>query len=179
MSFDTPRYVLFLAAAVFLHRLCPAKWRWALLLAGSLFFYACWSAPLTLVIVGVILLTWAAGLMMEKSGTKRAKRLWLALSVLSCVGLLIWFKYFNFLADAFMRLAGGRWEPLKLLLPVGCSFYTFQAMSYVFDVYRGTTPAVLHPGHYALFIAFFPYASGIQTPTGWLDAMNWFGNLYY
>ena len=156
MSFDTPRYVLFLAAAVFLHRLCPAQWRWALLLIGSLFFYACWSAPLTLVIVGVILLTWAAGLMMEKSGTKRAKRLWLALSVLCCVGLLIWFKYFNFLADAFVRLAGGRWEPLRLLLPVGCSFYTFQAMSYVFDVYRGTIPAVRHPGHYALFIAFFP-----------------------
>ena len=48
MSFDTPRYVLFLAMMALAHRYCPAKGRWVLLLAGSLFFYACWSAPLTL-----------------------------------------------------------------------------------------------------------------------------------
>ncbi len=156
MSFDTPRYVLFLAAVVLLHRLCPAKWRWALLLAGSLFFYACWSAPLTLVIVGVILLTWISGLMMENSGKRHGRRFWLILSVLGCVGLLVWFKYFNFLADTLARITGGHWEPLDILLPVGCSFYTFQAMSYVFDVYRGTVHAVRHPGHYALYIAFFP-----------------------
>ena len=156
MSFDSPRYLLFQAAIVLLHRLCPVKIRWALLLAGSLFFYACWSAPLTLVIVGVILLTWGCGLLIAGSKTRFRKRLWMAAAMAGCAGLLIWFKYFNFLADTFARIAGGAWEPLDILLPVGCSFYTFQAASYVLDVYRGRIAAERHPGHYALYIGFFP-----------------------
>ena len=155
MSFDTPGYVLFLAAAVILHRLCPRRWRWLLLLCASLFFYACWSPPLTLVILGVAALTWACGLGIDRTRSPKARKAWLIAAAAGCVGLLVWFKYFNFLASALAALLGGRWTPLEILLPVGCSFYTFQALSYVIDVYRGL-PAARHPGRYALYICFFP-----------------------
>ncbi|MBR3020102.1 MAG: MBOAT family protein [Clostridia bacterium] len=156
MSFDTPGYVLFLCTAALLYRLCPRQLRRALLLISSIFFYACWSLPLTLVIASVVLLTYvcAHGIQRAKSGAGR--KLGLAAAVSGCVGLLIWFKYFNFLADALASLAGGSWTPWIILLPVGCSFYTFQAMSYVIDVYRGRLPAVRHLGRYALYICFFP-----------------------
>ncbi len=156
MSFDTPGYVLFLCAAVLLYRVCPRRFRWALLLFTSLFFYACWSAPLTLVILGVVLLTYGCAWAIEKAKSSAGRKLWLSAAIAGCVGLLIWFKYFNFLADALFSLFGGSWTPWNILLPVGCSFYTFQAMSYVIDVYRGRLPAVRHLGRYALYICFFP-----------------------
>ena len=156
MSFDSPRYVLFLGAAVLLHRLCPRRLRWGLLLLCSLFFYACWSPPLTLLIVGVIALTYLCGLMTERSSRPSVRKLWVAVAAAGCLGLLFWFKYFEFLARTLVSLAGGTWTPMHILLPVGCSFYTFQALSYVLDVYRGELSAIRHPGHYALYIAFFP-----------------------
>ena len=156
MSFDTPGYVLFLCAAVLLYRVCPRCFRWALLLAASLFFYACWSPPLTLVILGVVGLTYGCGLGIEKARERKRKKVWLFTAAAGCAGLLIWFKYFNFLASALYGMFGSTWTPWSILLPVGCSFYTFQALSYVIDVYRGRLPAVRHPGHYALYICFFP-----------------------
>ena len=156
MSFDTPGYALFLCAVALLYRVCPRQFRWALLLFASLFFYACWSAPLTLVILGVVLLTYGCAWAIEKAKSAAGRKLWLSAALAGCVGLLIWFKYFNFLADALFSLFGGSWSPWSILLPVGCSFYTFQAMSYVIDVYRGRLPAVRHLGCYALYICFFP-----------------------
>ena len=67
MSFDTPGYVLFLGAVVLFYRFLPRRFRWALLLTSSLFFYACWSAPLTLVILGVVLLTYGCAWAIEKA----------------------------------------------------------------------------------------------------------------
>ena len=74
MSFDTPGYALFLCAVALLYRVCPRQFRWALLLFASLFFYACWSAPLTLVILGVVLLTYGCAWAIEKA--KSAARNW-------------------------------------------------------------------------------------------------------
>ena len=156
MSFDTPGYVLFLGAVILLYRVCLRRYRWALLLAASLFFYACWSAPLTLVILGVVGLTYGCGLGIGKTKNEKIKKICLGTAAAGCAGLLIWFKYFNFLASALYSLFGGSWSPWNILLPVGCSFYTFQAMSYVIDVYRGRLPAVRHFGRYALYICFFP-----------------------
>ena len=156
MSFDTPVYVVFLLLTVLVHRRCPQNWRWALLLGCSLVFYACWSPALTLVILVVVALTWVCALRVERSRSALARRLWLLAAVLGCVGLLVWFKYFNFLGETFAFLTGGQWKRLNILLPVGCSFYTFQAMAYVADVSRGRLRAVRNPGHYALFVCFFP-----------------------
>ena len=156
MSFDTPGYMLFLCTVVLLYRVCPRRFRWALLLASSLFFYACWSLPLTLVIAGVVLLTYGCAHCIQHAKSILGWRLGLSAAIAGCVGLLFWFKYFNFLADALFRLFGGSWSPWNILLPVGCSFYTFQAMSYVIDVYRSRLPAAKHLGRYALYICFFP-----------------------
>ena len=156
MSFDTPLYVLFLCAVALGYRVCPRRFRPPLLLAASLLFYACWSAPLTLVILGVAGLTFICSLGVEKAKKTAMKKIWLAVAVSGCAGLLIWFKYLNFLASSLFFLAGASWTPLRILLPVGCSFYTFQALSYVLDVYRGRVKALRRADHYALYICFFP-----------------------
>ena len=82
MSFDTPGYLLFLAAVVPLHRLCPQRWRWLLLLAASFFFYACFSLPLSLLILAVILLTWLCAMGIGNAARPVLRRLWLSAAVM-------------------------------------------------------------------------------------------------
>lgn len=156
MSFDSAAYLLFLPAVLLLDRLCPPRRRWAVLLAASLFFYASWSVPLTGLLLAEAAGTWLAGLALARWRRPAVRRLTLGLGLGLCFGLLGYFKYFNFLAGSVSALLGGRWEPWDIVLPVGCSFYTFQAASYVVDVYRGRLPAERHPGYYALYLSFFP-----------------------
>ena len=156
MSFDTPLYVLFLAGTVLLYRFFPKRFRWILLLIASLVFYACWSPPLTLVILAVIAIAYLSGRMIEKGSNRSTKKGWLVFAAASCIGLLFWFKYLNFLLSEISLLFQLNWTKLNILLPVGCSFYTFQALAYVIDVYRGKIHAVPHFGRFALFICFFP-----------------------
>ena len=156
MSFDTLLYLLFLPATVLLHRLCPAKWRWAVLLAASFCFYACWNLPLTLLLFAVIAVSYLAGLLLARPAGETPRRLVLTAALAVCLGLLLYFKYFRFLAGALGALLGRSWDVRDVILPVGISFYTFQALSYVIDVYRDAGRAERHFGHYALFVAFFP-----------------------
>lgn len=156
MSFDSGAYLLFLPAAVLLHWLCPPRRRWAVLLASSLFFYASWSVPLTGLLLAQAGAAWLAGLAMGKWKRPALRRLALGLALAVCFGLLGYFKYFNFLAGGVAALLGGTWSPWDIILPVGCSFYTFQAVSYVVDVYRGRLASERHPGYFTLYISFFP-----------------------
>ena len=83
------------------------------------------------------------------------------MTLITSLGVLFFFKYFNFLADSAISLwnffgGSARDFSLDLILPVGISFYTFQTLSYVIDVYRGSIPAEKHFGWYALFVSFFP-----------------------
>ena len=156
MSFDSGAYLLFLPAAVLLHWLCPPRRRWAVLLASSLFFYASWSVPLTGLLLAQAGAAWLAGLAMGKWKRPALRRLALGLALAVCFGLLGYFKYFNFLAGGVAALLGGTWSPWDIILPVGCSFYTFQAVSYVVDVYRGRLAPERHPGYFTLYISFFP-----------------------
>ena len=161
MTFDSLLYLGFLWFVVVLHRILPHQMRWVLLLAASVVFYAVGSVPLSLLLLGVIALTYAAGLLLGAASTQRQKRAILIAAIAACVGLLLYFKYFRFLAEraqALVRMLGGQaeWNLWDVVLPVGVSFYTFQAMAYVIDVYRGTLPPERHFGYYALFISFFP-----------------------
>lgn len=156
MSFDSAAYLLFLPAAVLLHWICPPRRRWVVLLAASLCFYASWSVPLTGLLLAEAVGTWLAGLALSRRRRPAVRRLILGLALGLCFGLLGYFKYFNFLAGSLSALLGGRWDPWDIVLPVGCSFYTFQAASYVIDVYRGRLPAEGHLGYYALYLSFFP-----------------------
>ena len=161
MSFDSLTYLIFLPVVVLLYRSLPQRLRPELLLAASAAFYASWNLPLTLLLCAVILLTWAAGLLLQRIRREELRRWVLAAALALCVGLLLYFKYFRFLAErlqALVRLLGGGsdWSLWDVILPVGVSFYTFQSMSYVIDAFRGRVQAERSFGFYALYISFFP-----------------------
>ena len=160
MSFDSLQYLLFLPAVALLWRFTPGRWRFLPLLAASWFFYASWNAALTGLIIGVTAVSWSAGVLIARTENRRTQRLLLTADVLVCLGLLCYFKYFGFLTEslsALVRLLGGRgFDAWEVILPVGVSFYTFQAMSYVVDVYRGDLTVERHFGYFALYVSFFP-----------------------
>ena len=160
MSFDSIEYLIFLPIVALLYRFTPGKWRWLPLLGASWFFYASWNAALTGLIIGVTAGSWGAGMLIARTDNRRTQRLLLAADVIVCLGLLCYFKYFGFLTEslsALSQMLGGRsFDAWAVILPVGVSFYTFQAMSYVVDVYRGDLTAERHFGYFALYVSFFP-----------------------
>ena len=171
MNFNSLPFLIFLPTVVVLYWLFPPKCRWALLLAASWFFYMSWNARLIFLLAGTTLVSYLAGIAIEKSKTGPARRLFLILTIAACLGVLVFFKYSNFLIGSavhFLHLFNADIRPfsLDLILPIGISFYTFQTLSYVIDVYKGKCKAERHPGYYALFVSFFPQlvAGPIERP---------------
>ena len=156
MSFDSPAYLLFLPVVVILHWLIPSRYRWMVLLLGSYVFYAGWNASLSLLILFVTGCTYFAGLLMEHTEAIHLRRSVLIGAIAACLCLLFYFKYFDLFGQTAAMILGGEWNAANIILPVGISFYTFQAISYVIDVYRRDISAEKHFGYYALFISFFP-----------------------
>ncbi len=151
MNFNTLEFLLFLPAVLALHWALPHRLRWALLLASSWLFYFWWEPMAGLLLVAVTAATWLCGLGAAREKPPAVRRACLAMALGACLGCLGVFKYAGFFAG--LIPGGPAW---RLLLPVGISFYTFQALSYVLDVYRGRTAPEGHFGYYALFISFFP-----------------------
>ena len=161
MSFDSVIYIVFLPTFTLIHRMCPHKARWAVLLAASIIFYMSWNIPLTLLLVTVIAVTYFSGFLLHKIEKTGFRRIVLCASLIICIFLLAYFKYFNFIIAGINSIAGifgaaKTFELLDIILPVGISFYTFQALSYVIDVYREPAKYEKHPGYYALYVSFFP-----------------------
>lgn len=161
MLFNSFQYLLFLPIVVLLYFATPIRVRWVVLLTASYFFYMCWNVKYALLIFLSTVITYLSGILIEKASTIKIKKLWVALSFSSNLGILFIFKYFNFVVDSIQEIFNsfGVVESLptiNLLLPVGISFYTFQALSYTVDVYRGELKATKHFGKYALFVSFFP-----------------------
>lgn len=132
------------------------------LLVASIFFYA-WGEPkYVFLMLFSIIANYLFGMWIVAADGKRGRQLALTCCILVNLGLLGYFKYFNFLVDTanygFLMLAGGRWriEPRNIALPIGISFYTFQALSYVVDVYRGDIKVQRNVFNLALYISFFP-----------------------
>lgn len=160
MNFNSLMYLLFLAANVLVYYLLPQKLRNVQLLLSSYYFYMCWNPKYALLMLLSTVVTYACGLLVERSAWGK-RRLWLSLSFLINLGILFFFKYFNFasglLTRAFTFFGLGLEAPLlDVLLPVGISFYTFQALGYTMDVYRKETAAERNFIDYALFVSFFP-----------------------
>lgn len=149
----------FLPAAVFLYYLAPGRnAKNIVLFAASLIFYG-WGGPRYLLLVLLTaLLCYAAGLCLDAAGERTAlKKLSVGVFVLITLGILGYFKYYNFFAATAGHLAGKELFPLRdIVLPLGISFYTFQAISYVVDVYRGKSPAQKNLFHMALYLFLFP-----------------------
>jgi alginate O-acetyltransferase complex protein AlgI len=131
------------------------------LLAASFYFYASWSRPLALLIVASTLLDYAIGLGLEALQSRRLRRALLVLSLTANLGLLCYFKYSNFFLASLYDAFGWWHDPsrplLDVLIPVGISFYTFEAINYIVEVYWRRVPAERNPAHLLFFVLFFPH----------------------
>lgn len=171
MNFNSLQFLIFLPIVLLLYWLLPHKFRWALLLVASYFFYMSWNVWLVFAILGTTLVSYGSALLINRTRDKRIKKILLSLTIIICIGTLIFFKYFNFLIQSaidFLNLFSLNIESwsLDIILPVGISFYTFQTLSYVIDVYRGKFAPEKHFGYYALFVSYFPQlvAGPIERP---------------
>ena len=148
---------LFLPITLLLYFLAPARWRNPLLFAVSLVFYG-WGEPRYIALMlFTIAVDYLSGLWMARLATRRGRRVLLAVTVLINLGLLAFFKYSGFIADNLRRLPVLKSLPvLTVALPLGISFYTFQALSYVVDVYRGDVSAQRNPIAFGTYVTLFP-----------------------
>ena len=160
MIFHSLDFIAFFIAFVAVYWVLPRRTQNVLLLAGSYFFYGYVHPWFLILIASSTVIDYVAARGMEARPERRQRFLWM--SVISNFGMLGFFKYFNFFVEnvhAVLSAAGLEVSAptLRILLPVGISFYTFQAMSYTIDVYRGELRARRNLLDVAVFISFFPH----------------------
>jgi len=161
MLFNSLHFLVFFPVVVIIYFLLPHRFRWILLLLSSYYFYMSWEPEYVLLIMVSTLIDYFAGLKIGETDDRVKRKKFLYASLIVNLGLLFTFKYFNFFSDnlrAFFDLISLPVDTptLKLLLPVGISFYTFQTMSYSIDVYRGKIKPEKHLGIFAVYVSFFP-----------------------
>ncbi len=173
MFFDTPAFGFFLVLVVFLYWRLDRKGQNVLLLVASYIFYGWWDIRFLGLIFASTVVDFFCARFVGRSADPKKRRLFLAISVCVNLGFLGYFKYFNFFVDSFAALAHtlGLPEPaialLQVALPPGISFYTFQELAYIVDVYRKEMEPAESFLDYALFISLFPHliAGPIQRPS--------------
>ena len=161
MSFNSFDFIFFFPAVVCLYFLIPYKFRWALLLVASYYFYMCWKPEYIILIMGSTLIAYYSGIKMGQAENIHKRKPYFMLSIISSLGILFTFKYFNFFSDSLKVLLSYfnifyNVPAFKLLLPIGISFYTFQTLSYTIDVFYGRKKPEKHFGIFALYVSFFP-----------------------
>ena len=176
MLFNSLDFLVFFPVVVVLYYLLPHRVRWLMLLVASCLFYMAFIPAYILILGFTIVIDYFAGLWIASAeGQRRKWYLWLSLA--ANVGILAVFKYYNFFADNLNFLLGPQqrhFPMLGMLLPIGLSFHTFQAMSYTIEVYRGNQQAERHFGIYALYVMFFPQlvAGPIERPQNMLHQFH-------
>ena len=158
MLFNSLEYLIFLPIVVLFYNLLGKKFKNIFLLLASLSFYSFWNVKYTFLMLFSIFITYITGIYIEKNRGHIKK---MKLAVFFCffinLGILFVFKYFNFFADLLNNFSGKNFNiAIDVLLPVGISFYTFQALGYTIDVYRKDIRAEENFIDYALFVSFFP-----------------------
>ena len=161
MLFNSIEFFIFLPVVFGLYYLLQHKFRWALLLAASYYFYMSWKPEYIGLIMVSTLIDYYCGIQLGKEDNKVPRKLFLWISLLSNLGILMTFKYLGFFQEVFNDLLtvldfNGAGNGLKLILPMGISFYTFQTMSYTIDIYNRKLKPEKHLGIFALFVTFFP-----------------------
>jgi alginate O-acetyltransferase complex protein AlgI len=168
MLFNSLAFFLFFPIVTVIYFVLPHRVRWIHLLLASCVFYMAFIPVYILILFFTIIIDYVVGILIENATGK--KRKWfLVLSLVSNIGVLAVFKYYNFFIGNLNGLFAGSDNPLPLLnivLPIGLSFHTFQAMSYTIEVYRGHHKAERHFGIYALYVMFYPQlvAGPIERP---------------
>lgn len=167
MQFNSVQFMIFFPIVIAFYFLIPKKTRGIWLLIASYYFYMSWNARYALLMGGSTLITYLSGILISifsrndlKSGTAK-KRIVMVICIVLNLGILAVFKYGNFVIESINTLFGAFHiqviqRKIDLLLPVGISFYTFQALGYIIDVYRGDIEAETNLPRYALFVSFFP-----------------------
>lgn len=166
MLFNSFQFLLFFPIDVLINYIIPRKFRYVWLLIASYYFYMCWNAKYALLLLSSTIITYGSGLLLEHFNQKKSdlhfqKKLCVAASFTANLSILFFFKYCNFFLDNLQHLSGilhitFNRPTFDILLPVGISFYTFQALSYTMDVYRNEISAEKNFARYALFVSFFP-----------------------
>ena len=162
MTFDSIFFIIFFLV-ILLAYYSTSSWvvRKGVLLVGSYFFYGIWNPPYVLLLLLSTIFTWVIGNKLIRSDNAYERKILVILGLIGTLGVLAYYKYSAFFVDnlnAVLSTVGVSYRPLALdiLLPIGISFYTFQALSYVLDCYRGTQKEPERLLDYALYVSFFP-----------------------
>ena len=171
MLFNSFAFLIFFIAVTSIYFILPFRYRWSLLLFASCFFYMFFKPEYILILAFTILIDYYAGIRIAAAGSPGMKRRFLVLSLIANIGILAIFKYYNFINSNITGLANlfgfqNHIPYLKILLPIGLSFHTFQAMSYTIEVYKGNQEPERHFGIYSLYVMFYPQlvAGPIERP---------------
>ena len=169
MLFNSYQFLIFFPIVVLIYWVIPLRFRYIWLLAASYYFYMCWNAKYAILLLFSTAVTYMSGLVISRiksldiGAKKQTKymKLCVAFSFVANLGVLAWFKYFNFIFENIQKICAKAGLALAspafdIVLPVGISFYIFQALSYTVDVYRGDVYAEKNFLKYALFVSFFP-----------------------
>ena len=161
MNLNSFLFFPFFILVVIFNYILPKKFRWLWLLITSYVFYSLSDIRYTLVLATCTVLSYAASRLMGQSQDQRTRKRWMLGGVLLNLAILFVFKYFNFFFEslsAVLAVAGMQFtfRGVELLYPVGISFYIFQVISYLLDVFNGKAQAEKHFGHFALYVSFFP-----------------------
>lgn len=179
MLFNSFSFIVYFIVVTALYYAFPFKLRWLLLFVASCIFYMYFIPVYILILLGTILVDYFAGILIENAKSPRRRKQFLILSLVANIGVLAFFKYFNFFVENINQIGSAiGWNYsigiLKFILPIGLSFHTFQAMSYTLEVYRGNQQAERHLGIYALYVMYYPQlvAGPIERPQNILPQLH-------
>ena len=161
MVFNSLSFLIFFPIVTLVYFLIPGRVRWVWLLLASYYFYMSWHAEYALLMASSTVVTYICSHIIDRCEDTPRRKLVLILGILFNVGMLGYFKYTGMFLDVLQRISdlfglGFTAPRVSILLPVGISFFTFQALGYMIDVYRGDIPPERNLFKYALFVSFFP-----------------------
>jgi alginate O-acetyltransferase complex protein AlgI len=171
MLFNSLEFLVFFIVVSILYYTAPFKYRWSVLLVASCFFYMVFKPVYILILGFTIIVDYYIGIWLGVEKDEKKRKQIITLSILANLGVLVVFKYYNFFIDNINEVSTifGRtfkMNYLGIILPIGLSFHTFQAMSYTIEVYRNKFPSEKHLGIYSLYVMFYPQlvAGPIERP---------------
>jgi alginate O-acetyltransferase complex protein AlgI len=177
MIFNSIDFLIFFCIVVYIYFFIPQKFKWLFLLSAGYFFYGYWKIGYLFFLIVPTILIYFISLKISRTQSKPRRKLFLIFGLISGLGFLVVYKYTDFIGGSLYSLAGLfspglKYNPLKLLWPIGISFYSFKLVSYLVDVYNENAKPETHLGYFALYVSFFP-----QLLMGPIDrAVNWNGS---
>ena len=164
MLFNTLSFAVFMTVVFLVYWILPHRFRWIVLLVANTYFYLSFDVKYLVILLFTAVASYGVGIAMENQNVQKKKKILLSAGIASVLVFLFVFKYLNFAIASVETILKAFAIPvqettLKLLMPAGISFYSFQMVGYLVDVYRGKIKAEHHFGKYAIFVSFFPNIS--------------------